>query len=266
MNPAQTTIVITGGASGIGRAMAGHLLALGAQVWLVDRDAAALEATLAQFQGPSLPSDNTLPSHNTARGSIAARLADVGREDQAIEAVRHIDRQSAGIDVLVNNAAVLRDQALVSKLGKRLKKHSLADWNETLASNLTGPFLMAREVAESMITRKRPGLIVNVSSISRAGNPGQSAYAATKAALAALTVTWSQELAVHRIRVAGLAPGFVETSMTQAIPPLFLERIRERTPVGRYGTLEEFGLAIEFIVRNDYFNGRLLELDGGLRF
>jgi 3-oxoacyl-[acyl-carrier protein] reductase len=113
---------------------------------------------------------------------------------------------------------------------------------------------------------RRPGLIVNVSSISRAGNPGQSAYAASKAAVDALTVTWSQELAIYGIRVVALAPGFIETSMTTRIPPVFLERIRERTPLRRFGTLDEFGHVIEFIVENDYLNGKVLELDGGLRF
>jgi 3-oxoacyl-[acyl-carrier protein] reductase len=121
-------------------------------------------------------------------------------------------------------------------------------------------------VVEGMLRARRPGLIVNVSSISRAGNPGQSAYAASKAAVDALTVTWSQELAIYGIRVVALAPGFIETSMTTRIPPVFLERIRERTPLGRFGTLDEFGHVIEFIVENDYLNGKVLELDGGLRF
>jgi 3-oxoacyl-[acyl-carrier protein] reductase len=102
--------------------------------------------------------------------------------------------------------------------------------------------------------------------VSRAGNPGQTAYAAAKSGLDALTTTWSRELAPYGIRVAAIAPGFVETAMTKNIPPLFLERLRDTTPLKRFGTLEEFEHALLFVIENDYFNGRTLELDGGLRF
>ena len=243
---------MTGGASGLGLAFVEHLSRRGANVWAIDRDREALAEAEKRFAGPARPP--------------RFAVCDVGIEDQVVATVADIERESGGIDILVNNAAVLRDQTLVAKLGKRIKKHSLADWNETLASNLTGTFLMGREVAEALIRARRPGLIVNLSSISRHGNPGQSAYAATKGAVDALTVTWSQELAIHKIRVVAIAPGFVETRMTKNIPALFLERIRERTPLGRFGTLEEFQRTIEYVIENDYLNGKILEVDGGLRF
>jgi 3-oxoacyl-[acyl-carrier protein] reductase len=250
VNVADQCVLVTGGASGLGLAMARRLASLGARVWVADRDT----ATLADLRA------------NGARGLLEFITCDVGIEEQAKAAVRQVDERSGGITILINNAAILRDQALVSRLGRTIRSHSLADWEETLRSNLTGTFLMAREVAESMIRARRRGLIVNVSSISRAGNPGQTAYAASKAAVDALTVTWSQELAVYGIRVVALAPGFVETNMTKVIPPMFLSRIRERTPLNRFGTLEEFAHVIQFIVENDYLHGKVLELDGGLRF
>ncbi len=250
MKVAEQRVVVTGGASGLGLAMARRLASLGARVWAVDRDA----ARLAELPASELD------------GLLQFVACDVGVEAQVQPVVRRIDELAGGITVLVNNAAVLKDQALVARLGRHMRRHSLADWEETLRSNLTGTFLMAREVAESMIRGRRPGLIVNVSSISRAGNPGQSAYAASKAAVDALTVTWSQELAAYDIRVVALAPGFVETNMTSAIPPMFLERIRDRTPLKRFGTLDEFAHVIQFIVENDYLHGKVLELDGGLRF
>jgi 3-oxoacyl-[acyl-carrier protein] reductase len=247
---AEQRVVVTGAASGLGLAFARHLAALGSRVWGVDRDEEAIDVLRMDPESRA----------------IDFVKCDVGVPNEVAAAVSQMEQRSGGITVLVNNAAVLHDQVLVSKLGRTIKKHSLEDWDETLRSNLSGTFLMAREVAEMMVRGRRPGLIVNVSSISRAGNPGQSAYAASKAAIDALTVTWSQELAVHGIRVVALAPGFVETSMTARIPPLFLDRIRERTPLNRFGTLDEFAHVIEFIVENDYLNGKVLELDGGLRF
>lgn len=242
-------VVVTGGASGLGLAFARRLALRGARVWALDRD-----------------EDHLRDAAAAGTAGVEFVRCDVGDEADVRDTVAAIDAQAGGLTVLVNNAAVLRDQALVSKVGKRMRTHSAADWHETLRSNLTGTFLMARAVAERMIEGRRAGLIVNVSSISRAGNPGQSAYAASKAGIDALTVTWSQELAAYGIRVVALAPGFIETNMTRRIPPLFLERIRERTPSKRYGTLDEFAHAIEFIVENDYLNGKVLELDGGLRF
>jgi 3-oxoacyl-[acyl-carrier protein] reductase len=251
-------VIVTGGASGLGLTFARCLARLGAQVWALDRDRDALA--------------RCGPSSGNGREGPEFVFCDVSRESEVIETVGWIEQRcrqgsaSGGIDVLVNNAAVLIDQTLVSKLGRKMKKHSLADWQETLACNLTGAFLMAREVAEAIIRRKARGLIVNVSSISRHGNPGQSAYAASKAGIDALTVTWSQELAPYGIRVVAIAPGFVETPMTENIPPLFLDRIKQETPLKRFGTLEEFAHTIRYVIENDYLNGKTLELDGGLRF
>ena len=243
--------VVSGGASGIGAAFCRRLTLLGAHVWAVDWDASAVEHAR---------------SGRSETEPLEYVVADVGSEADVERLFGRIEAAAGGVDVLVNNAAVLRDQALVSKLGKRLQKHSLEGWNQTIHSNLTGPFLMAREAAHLMLKRRIRGLIVNVSSISRAGNPGQTAYGAAKGGVDAMTVTWARELAPYGIRVAAIAPGFVETAMTKRIPPLFLERLREATPIKRYGALAEFEHALQFVIENDYFNGRTLELDGGLRF
>jgi 3-oxoacyl-[acyl-carrier protein] reductase len=244
-------ILITGGAAGIGLHCARQLSASGARVYCADRDKLAIEQARAAGTG----SDSPEFFH-----------ADVSDPLQVERLVEQVVSAAGGLDILVNNAGVLHDQALVSKLGKRINQHSLDDWNDTLGSNLTGVFLMARAVAARMIADRSAGLIVNVSSVVRSGNPGQSAYAATKAAVASLTVTWTRELAPYRIRVAALSPGFVETGMTVNIPPMFLDRIKAESPVGRFGELGEFADGLRFIIENDYFSGRILDLDGGLRF
>jgi 3-oxoacyl-[acyl-carrier protein] reductase len=245
----EQSVVVSGGASGLGLAFSRHLAGLGARVWALDRDTRALAAASRESE------------------EISFLACDVGDEPQVVDAVARVERESGGITILVNNAAVLRDQALVSKVGGKIRTHSLDDWKETIHSNLTGTFLMTREVAAAMIRgKRRAGLIVNISSISRSGNPGQTAYSATKGGIDALTVTWSQEMAVYGIRVVGVAPGFVETPMTSRIPPVFLERLRERTPMGRFGTLDEFARTLQYVIETDYLNGKVLELDGGLRF
>jgi 3-oxoacyl-[acyl-carrier protein] reductase len=243
------TVLITGGAAGIGLRAAQRFAALGARVWAADNnDAAVAELALAGGPNPRFV------------------RCDVAVAEQVEALVARIETESSGLNIVVNNAAILRDQTLVSRLGKRIKRHSIDDWQATLDSNLTGTFLTARAAAAAMIDARRPGLIINTSSVVRSGNPGQSAYAATKAGIAALTVTWSRELAPYGIRVAAIAPGFVETGMTRSIPAVFLERIRRESPVGRFGELDEFVEGLRFIISNDYFAGRVLELDGGLRF
>jgi 3-oxoacyl-[acyl-carrier protein] reductase len=244
-----SNVLVTGGASGIGAMFVAHLSALGAQVWVVDRDARALRRLGSSVD---LAEDRLI-------------TCDVGVEGQVVDAVARIEH-SAGIDILVNNAAELHDQALVSKLGKHIKKHSFDEWESTLRSNLSGTFLMGREVSAAMINAKRKGLIVNMSSVVHVGNPGQSAYSATKGGIEALTVTWSQELAPYGIRVAAVAPGFVQTALTKGIPPLFLQKLLDRSPLNRYGRLEEIAHALVFVIESDYFHGKTLELDGGMRF
>lgn len=244
-------ILITGGASGIGLECATRFAARGAQVLILDNNKDALE----QLRGNA--PDSVVDT---------ARYCDVGNPQDVELSIASCFEEFGGLEMVINNAGILRDQTLVSRLGKRIKKHSLDDWMATLSSNLTGTFLVAREVAYRWLEERKGGVIVNTSSVVRSGNPGQGAYSATKAAIDALTVTWSQELAPYKIRVAAIAYGFAETGMTKSIPPYFLERIRSKSPVGRFATVAELAQGVEFILENEYFGGKTLELDGGLRF
>jgi 3-oxoacyl-[acyl-carrier protein] reductase len=116
-----------------------------------------------------------------------------------------------------------------------------------------------------MAERGQGGLIVNISSVARAGNRGQSNYSATKAGVAALVVCWAGELSRYGIRVAGIAPGVIATAMTAQMKPEAMERITRNIPLGRLATVEELVHSLQYIIENDYFHGRILEMDGGLR-
>ncbi len=142
---------------------------------------------------------------------------------------------------------------------------SVDDFNKVIAVDLRGVFLCAREAAQHMIDSGRHGVIVNISSICREGNVGQTNYSAAKAGVSAMTVTWSKELAHQHIRVAGIAPGYCDTRMMATVPPKVLERIVSTIPVERLAEPADIADAALFILRNEYFDGRVLEMDGGLR-
>lgn len=172
-----------------------------------------------------------------------------------------------GVNSLVNNAGILRDGLLVKKDRKtgEVKKLSLADWNTVIGVNLTGATLMVREVVAAMVQAEtRPGVIVNISSISRHGNRGQSNYVAAKAALAANTVTWAREFSPFGIRVAAIAPGMIETPMTQGMNQAARDALVANIPAGRIGLPEDIWQAVRFCLECDYVTARTYDVDGGL--
>ena len=246
------TIVVTGAARGLGAAIARGLAACGARLALLD----LTEDSLAQ----------TLNACSAAKSEARAYAANVADETQVEQAFSAINGHFGGIAALINNAGILRDGLLVkAKDGEISSRLSLDDWRAVIDVNLTGVFLCGREAATQMIEGGTGGCIVNVSSISRAGNFGQSNYSAAKAGVAALTTVWAKELARHDIRVNAIAPGFVKTEMVAGMRPEVLERMAADIPVGRLCTPEEIAHACLYLLENDYMNGRVLEIDGGLR-
>jgi len=138
-------------------------------------------------------------------------------------------------------------------------------WDAVINVNLTGATFMVRDVAAKMVaTEQKPGVIVNMSSIARHGNRGQSNYVSAKAALAANAVTWSREFAKFGIRVAAVAPGMIETPMTQGMNQKARDALVANIPVGRIGLPEDIWVAVKFVLECDYFNGRTIDVDGGL--
>ena len=169
------------------------------------------------------------------------------------------------VDILVNNAGIIRDGLWVGKSRKtgEIRRMSREDWDTVIAVNLTGASLMVQEVVAHMIDREEPGVIVNISSIARHGNRGQTNYVAAKAALAANTRTWMKEFAPYGIRVAAVAPGAIETPMTAAMNQKALDMIKAGVPLGRMGKPEDIWRAVKFIFDCDYFTGETIDVHGG---
>jgi 3-oxoacyl-[acyl-carrier protein] reductase len=144
-------------------------------------------------------------------------------------------------------------------------KLSKEAWDAVIGVNLTGATFMVRDTVAKMVTTDQgPGVIVNLSSIARHGNRGQSNYTSAKAALAANTVTWSREFAPFKIRVGSVAPGMIETPMTQGMNQKARDALVANIPVGRIGVPEDIWVAVKFVLECDYFNGRVIDVDGGL--
>jgi 3-oxoacyl-[acyl-carrier protein] reductase len=242
--------LVTGAASGLGYQFALELARAGARVEAVDIDGDGLRALAAEAAG--------LP------GRVETRVGDVSDEAAVKGFVREASERMEGINVLVNNAAVLLDGLLVAEEDGWIRRLPTAQWRKVLDVNLTGQFLVAREVAAGMLERHEPeGVIVNLSSLARTGNAGQSVYGASKAALDSATRTWALELAPHGIRVASIAPGVIQTPILENISDEARDGLLAAIPLGRFGDPGEVWLALRFILECGFFTGRVIEIDGG---
>ncbi|MCP4298544.1 MAG: SDR family oxidoreductase, partial [Proteobacteria bacterium] len=191
--------------------------------------------------------------------------ANVTEKEQVRTLFTEVEKDFGQVDGLINNAGITRDGLLAKYSDGEVKLMSTDDWQQVINVNLTGVFLCGREAAASMIRKKNGGVIINISSISKAGNYGQSNYVAAKSGVAAMVVTWAKELAKYNIRVCGIAPGFVNTEMVAAMPEKVLAKTIATVPLRRLAEPREIFHAAKFALENDYYSGRTLSLDGGLR-
>jgi len=248
---AGSRILVTGGARGLGRVFALDLAAAGAHVGACDLD----EAGLADLK------------HEAAAGglSVWTQQADVSDEASVEQLFADFVAQSGGIDAVVNNAGLNRDGLLIKKAGEAFERFPLASWQAVIDVDLTGVFLCAREAAFHMASRGTGGVIVSISSLSWMGNVGQTNYSAAKAGVVAMTRTWAMELARYGIRAVAIAPGLTATDMAKSMPEDARERLTSTIPLRRMAEPAEVSHAVRFALENDYVNGRVIPVDGGLR-
>jgi 3-oxoacyl-[acyl-carrier protein] reductase len=239
-------VIVTGGARGMGKRFAVDLKGLGAKPYVVD---------VIQENLDALKSETGIPG----------QAVDVGNERSVETFFENYASENGAPDVLINNAGITADALFIKQKGDEITKFPFSNWEKVINVNLTGVFLCAREAAFHMVKRQVKGVIINISSISRAGNLGQTNYSATKSAVDSMTVTWAKELSKFGIRVGAIAPGYINTEMVAKIRPDVLEKVIQNIPVGRLGEMEEISQAVQFIIRNDFFTGRIIEVDGGMR-
>ena len=244
--------VITGAGRGIGRAMALAFAARGANLALLDVNTEDLAPTRAQCEATGV--------------RASTHRCNVAREDEVCTTLDAVVNEFGRLDVMINNAGIIRDAMLVKvKEGQVVGRMSLEQWQSVIDVNLTGVFLGGREAAARMATLGNGGVIINVSSLSRSGNIGQTNYSAAKAGVVAMTVVWAKELARYGIRTGAIAPGFTRTDIVDGMRPDMIERALAAVPLGRMAEPAEMAHAAVFIAENDFFSGRVIEVDGAQR-
>jgi len=250
----ETKFIVTGAASGLGRHYALRLAEAGGQVAAGDVNEVGLASLVEESKGLS--------------GKIHARQLNVGSEADIGAFVGWAHEAMGGLNGLINNAGILRDGLLVKKDRNTgaITKLSAEQWQAVIDVNLTGATYIVRDTVARMAETGTKGVIVNISSIARHGNRGQSNYSAAKAALAANTKTWAHEFAPLGIRVGAVAPGMIETPMTQGMNQKARDALVANIPVGRIGLPEDIWLAVRFVIECEYFNARCIDVDGGLGF
>lgn len=251
MKLTESLAVVTGAGSGLGRHFATRIAEAGGRVAALDVDGDALAAL----------------ERDSAAGRIVAIRCDVADEVSVEAAFDEATKQLGGVNVLVNNAGIFRDALLVrqDRATGDITTMSTRAWDQVIDVDLRGPFFCTRAFAERHVrTGSDRGVIVNISSVARHGNVGQTNYSAAKAGLVAQTTVWAKELARYGVRCGAIAPGFIETPILDGMPEAALNRMLGQVPLGRVGRPEEIWLGVRFVIECDYFTGRCIDIDGGV--
>jgi 3-oxoacyl-[acyl-carrier protein] reductase len=247
MNFSEAQILITGGGRGIGRHLVERAVAEARRVAVFEKDEALIADVMA--------------AHPAAK----CYLCDVTDPRAVANAVAAMESDGFALDVLVNNAGFVHSAPLINLLEKNDRVHSAEDWQRVLTANLSAVFYVTGPVVNHMLKSRTKGVVISMSSISARGNAGQSAYSAAKAGVNALTRTWAKELSGLGLRFVSMAPGFMDTPSTrEALSDANLTKLKGQIPLRRLGEVEHVYQTVRFIAENDYVNGTVIEIDGGL--
>jgi 3-oxoacyl-[acyl-carrier protein] reductase len=247
MNLADAQVLITGGGRGIGRHLVARLAPEVRRIIVFERDGKARAALAVD-----------LPK-------ISCYSCDVTDPDAVRASLHEIEASGVQLNTLINNAGLIYSAPLVNLAAKQNRAHTIDAWRQVLAANLDSVFYVTRELVDQMVARRTKGLVINMSSIAASGNAGQSAYSAAKAGVNALTATWAKELGMMGIRFAAIAPGFIDTKSTrQALSEPILDKLKQQIPLRRLGSVDQIYQTVRFIIENDYINGTVINVDGGL--
>ncbi len=240
-------IIITGAGSGFGKAMSLHFASHGAKVHAFDINEEAL---------------SVLQKENEDISIYTCDVSNQTQVEQTVEAAFEADSQ---INALINNAGIMKNAPLINLLKRPDSKHDFDLWDQVIKVNQYSVFLMTRSVVEKMIRKRNKGVLLHMSSIAAQGNAGQTAYAASKAAVEAMSKAWSKEFGSFGIRSVCIAPGFINTLGTHdALEEKMLAHWVSQTPLRRTGEIDEIVHAATFAIENDFFNGETIHLNGGL--
>jgi 3-oxoacyl-[acyl-carrier protein] reductase len=240
----NSVVLVTGGAKGLGLAIARHLQKQGAQIIVADLDNEALT---------QLPDD------------FDCQVLDVTQPDDAKTVVKSIFKKHGRIDALINNAGVIYSEPMVNIMNPTEMMHDYTRFRDSIVVNMDSVFIMTAAVVEQMVLGRIRGCIINISSISARGNEGQTAYSAAKSGVNAMTTTWSKELGRLGIRCNAVAPGFINTDSTHAaLNESIVKHVVSNTPLRRLGDASEVAQAVTSLIENDYINGVILDVNGGL--
>lgn len=235
-------VVVSGAGGALGSLLAAHYARQGSPVLALDRQTA-----------------------NLAGQSVVARQVDLCSEQQVGAALDEALTNNGRIGLLVNAVGEIWNEPVLSLRGSKMTLHDAATWRRVVESNLTAAFLVAAAAAARMV-RTGGGAIVNFSSIASDGNSGQAAYSAAKAGVEGLTRTMGIELGPFGVRVNAIALGFIDVATTRhAVSGEVLEGYADRTPLRRLGRAEDVVNAVEFLASNEFVNGEIVKIDGGLR-
>ena len=236
--------IVTGGARGIGKAIAEGLAKSGVDLVIAGRNLDAANETAAAL---------------TAFGVNAMGVKlDVSNSEEVEKTFEGIRKEFQRIDILINNAGITKDGLLL--------RMSEASWDSVININLKGVFLCSREAIKDM-AKQRYGRIVNITSVAAfMGNPGQANYSASKAGIVGFTKTIAREYAIRGITVNAVAPGFIETAMTDVLSDRVKEEMKKLIPLGRFGTVEDVANAVIFLASPDsgYITGQVIHVNGGM--